>query len=90
MNPEEAAPTTVGGAINQLPQAPKAQVARWKQLVDSYLRGRTVLKRACLLIDARHGLKDSDREVMTMLDKAAVTYQVVLTKADKIKAGALA
>ena len=71
-------------------QAPKGLVSQWTQFVDAYLRGRTVLRRACLLIDARHGLKDSDREVMTMLDKAAVTYQVVLTKADKVKADALA
>lgn len=71
-------------------QAPKEQVAGWNRLVDDYLRGRVVLKRAFVLIDSRHGLKDADRDVMTMLDKAAVTYQIVLTKTDKIKPAALA
>jgi len=70
-------------------QAPKHLVAGWNQLVNDYLRGRVVLKRCYVLIDSRHGLKEVDREVMTMLDKAAVTYQVVLTKADKIKPSAL-
>jgi len=70
-------------------QAPKAQVAEWNNLVDTYLKGRVPLRRTCLLIDSRHGLKDVDREVMVMLDKAAASYQVVLTKADKIKASAL-
>ena len=70
-------------------QAPKSQVAQWTALVNAYLKGRAVLRRTCVLIDSRHGLKDNDLEVMTMLDKAAVTYQVVLTKADKIKASAL-
>ena len=65
-------------------QAPKTQVAQWTQLVNSYLKGRSVLRRTCLLIDSRHGIKDVDREVMTMLDKAAVVYQLVLTKIDKI------
>ncbi|OFX09718.1 MAG: YihA family ribosome biogenesis GTP-binding protein [Alphaproteobacteria bacterium RIFOXYD12_FULL_60_8] len=66
-------------------EAPKDVVARWRGLVFDYLRGRPNLRRACVLIDARHGLKTSDREVMKMLDEAAVNYQVVLTKADKIK-----
>lgn len=70
-------------------QAPKTQVAQWNNLVNAYLRGRAPLRRACVLIDSRHGLKDNDREVMTMLDKAAVTYQVLLTKVDKIKPAAL-
>ncbi len=70
-------------------QAPKDQVAQWTRLVNAYLKGRAVLRRACVLVDSRHGLKDSDREVMAMLDQAAVTYQIVLTKTDKIKAGAL-
>ena len=68
-------------------RAPKADVDRWTRLVDAYLRGRAPLRRALLLIDARHGLKDVDRRVMTMLDKAAVVYQVVLTKADKVRPG---
>lgn len=68
-------------------RAPKADVERWTRLVDAYLRGRAPLHRALLLIDARHGLKDVDRRVMAMLDKAAVVYQVVLTKADKVRPG---
>ncbi|MTJ82659.1 MAG: YihA family ribosome biogenesis GTP-binding protein, partial [Telmatospirillum sp.] len=71
-------------------QAPKDQVARWNALVNDYLRGRTVLRRVCVLVDARHGLKDSDSDMMAMLDRAAVTYQVILTKADKIGVNALA
>ena len=71
-------------------EAPKDMVKRWRFLINDYLRGRQVLKRTLVLIDARHGLKDVDREVMTMLDQAAVSYNVVLTKADKIKASSLA
>ena len=66
-------------------EAPKDLVKRWRRLVNDYLRGRAVLKRALVLIDARHGLKDVDREVMDMLDAAAVSYHLVLTKADKVK-----
>ena len=66
-------------------EAPRDMVKRWRFLINDYLRGRQVLKRALVLVDARHGLKDVDREVMTMLDKAAVSYNVVLTKADKVK-----
>lgn len=71
-------------------EAPKAKVEAWTGLVKDYLRGRPTLARVLLLIDARHGLKANDREIMTMLDEAAVTYQCVLTKADKIKPQALA
>ena len=71
-------------------KAPKDIVRKWRHLVNDYLRGRVVLRRALVLIDSRHGIKDVDREVMTMLDKAAVTYHLVLTKADKIKASELA
>jgi GTP-binding protein len=71
-------------------EAPKDLVKRWRQLVNDYLRGRAVLKRALVLIDSRHGLKDVDREVMKMLDDAAVSYHLVLTKADKVKPTALA
>jgi len=71
-------------------EAPKEQVRLWQELIDAYLRGRQVLRRTCLLVDSRHGIKDNDRQVMTMLDKAAVPYQLVLTKADKVKAPALA
>ena len=71
-------------------EAPKDMVKRWRFLINDFLRGRQVLKRTLVLVDARHGLKDVDREVMTMLDKAAVSYNIVLTKGDKIKATALA
>ncbi len=67
----------------------KSQVKEWTGLVDSYLKGRVNLRRTCVLVDARHGLKESDRGVMGMLDKAAQPYQVVLTKVDKVKAGYL-
>ena len=66
-------------------KAPKDLARRWRYLVNDYLRGRAVLKRALVLIDARHGLKDIDHEVMKMLDDAAVGYRIVLTKADKVK-----
>ncbi len=65
-------------------EAPKEQVDKWTELVFSYLQGRVTLKRVFLLIDARHGIKKNDEEVLTLLDKAAVSYQIVLTKADKI------
>ena len=71
-------------------KAPKDVVRKWRLVVNDYLRGRVVLRRALVLIDSRHGIKDVDREIMTMLDKAAVTYHLVLTKADKIKASELA
>ncbi|TZG24932.1 ribosome biogenesis GTP-binding protein YihA/YsxC [Sphingomonas montanisoli] len=71
-------------------KAPKDVVKKWRFLVNDYLRGRQVLRRALVLIDSRHGIKDVDREVMKMLDEAAVSYHVVLTKADKIKASELA
>ena len=70
-------------------KAPKEVVRKWRFLVNDYLRGRQVLMRTLVLIDARHGIKDIDREVMRMLDEAAVSYGLVLTKADKVKASAL-
>ena len=70
-------------------KAPRDMARRWRFLVNDYLRGRQVLKRTLLLIDGRHGLKDVDREVMKMLDDAAVSYRLILTKADKIKASEL-
>lgn len=70
-------------------KAPKDIVRKWRHVVNDYLRGRVVLRRALVLIDSRHGVKDVDREIMEMLDKAAVTYHIVLTKADKIKASEL-
>ena len=71
-------------------KAPPDLARRWRYLVNDYLRGRAALKRVLLLVDSRHGLKDIDRELMTMLDKAAVSYRLVLTKADKVKATDLA
>lgn len=66
-------------------KAPKSQVEAWTRLVFSYLRGRSTLRRVFVLIDSRHGIKKNDEEVLDLLDKAAVSYQIVLTKADKIK-----
>ena len=71
-------------------KAPKDMVRKWRYLVNDFLRGRDVLKRALVLIDSRHGIKDVDREILAMLDKAAVSYRIVLTKADKVKATDLA
>jgi GTP-binding protein len=71
-------------------QVSKSLKQSWQDLAAAYLRGRPTLKRICLLIDARHGVKDSDRETMTNLDKAAVVYQLVLTKADLLKHTAIA
>jgi GTP-binding protein len=71
-------------------EAPKDLVKRWRFLVNDFLRGRAVLRRAFVLVDSRHGLKPVDIEIMEMLDTAAVNYQLVLTKADKIKPTALA
>ena len=71
-------------------EAPKDLVKRWRFLVNDFLRGRAVLRRGFVLIDSRHGLKPVDSEIMTMLDSAAVSYQLVLTKADKVKASHLA
>jgi len=70
-------------------EAPKDLVKRWRFLVNDYLRGRAALKRALVLVDSRHGLKEVDREMMRMLDDAAVSYHLVLTKGDKVKSSAL-
>jgi GTP-binding protein len=86
----------IGGALRivDLPgygyaQAPEQLVRRWTKLVDLFLTGRAELMRAYLLIDARHGLKSLDTDMMSRLDKAAVSYQLVLTKTDKIDEAAL-
>ena len=71
-------------------KAPKSEIGRWTALTRDYLRGRACLKRVILLIDARHGLKPDDKDVMDALDKAAVAYQLTLTKADKVKPSELA
>jgi len=70
-------------------KAPPSVTEQWRRLVRDFLRGRVVLKRTLLLIDARHGIKAVDEDMMQMLDEAAVGYRVVLTKADKIKASEL-
>jgi GTP-binding protein len=70
--------------------APKAKVASWTALIHKFLQGRSNLARVYVLIDSRHGLKEVDLDVLKTLDKAAVSYQVVLTKADQVKAAELA
>lgn len=82
----------LGGALNlvDMPgygyaKVSKTQIADWTELIFKYLRGRPNLRCVFVLVDARHGLKDSDFELMDMLDEAAVSYRVVLTKIDKIK-----
>ena len=70
-------------------KAPLKVVENWRKLVRTFLRGRVPLKRTLVLVDSRHGLKDTDRDMMTMLDEAAVGYRIVLTKADKVKASEL-
>ena len=71
-------------------KAPKDVVKKWRYLINDFLRGRAVLKRTLVLIDSRHGVKDVDLDVLGMLDTAAVSYRIVLTKADKVKATELA
>ena len=66
-------------------EAPRAVVAKWQRLLRAYLAGRPTLRRAFVLIDTRHGIKEVDAEILTLLDRCAVTFQVVLTKADKVK-----
>jgi GTP-binding protein len=70
-------------------EAPRDLVKQWRHLINDYLRGRQVLARAFVLIDSRHGIKPVDNEILDMLDAAAVSYHVVLTKGDKIKASEL-
>ncbi|MGB0660917.1 MAG: ribosome biogenesis GTP-binding protein YihA/YsxC [Mangrovicoccus sp.] len=70
--------------------APVAVVQKWQALLRQYLSGRATLRRAFVLIDSRHGVKAVDEEIMALLDSAAVTFQVVMTKADKVKASELA
>ncbi len=71
-------------------KAPPKTVKKWRYLINDYLRGRQVLQRTFVLIDSRHGIKDTDKDVLDMLDKAAVSYRIVMTKADKVKSAALA
>ena len=67
-------------------KAPIKTVQQWRYLINDYLRGRVVLKRVFVLIDSRHGIKEVDHDIMGMLDAAAISYRIVLTKTDKIKA----
>jgi GTP-binding protein len=71
-------------------KAPIKTVQQWRYLINDYLRGRVVLKRVFVLIDSRHGIKEVDHDIMSMLDSAAISYRIVLTKTDKIKASDLA
>ena len=71
-------------------KAPIKTVQQWRYLINDYLRGRVVLKRVFVLIDSRHGIKEVDHDIMSMLDSAAISYRIVLTKIDKIKASDLA
>ncbi|MEO0810873.1 MAG: ribosome biogenesis GTP-binding protein YihA/YsxC, partial [Pseudomonadota bacterium] len=68
-------------------RAPKAKVEAWTRLIRDYLRGRPVLRRVYILVDSRHGLKDVDTLILDLLDEAAVPYQLILTKMDKLKVG---
>ena len=68
-------------------EAPVAVVEKWQRLLKAYLSGRATLRRAFVLIDARHGVKAADEEILTLLDRSAVTFQAVLTKADKLRPG---
>ncbi len=70
--------------------APKDKIAAWTELIRAYLRGRANLARVYVLVDARHGLKSADQEVLDLLDEAAVSYEIVLTKADAVKPAELA
>jgi GTP-binding protein len=83
--PECGAPYLVDMPGYGFAEAPKDKVEAWTRLVKNYLAGRQRLARVFLLIDARHGIKAVDNEIMKLLDEAAVSYQVVLTKADKVK-----
>lgn len=69
--------------------APVAVVEKWQRLLKQYLQGRQTLRRVFVLIDARHGAKAVDEEIMSLLDSAAVTFQVVMTKVDKLRGSAL-
>lgn len=68
-------------------EAPVAKVRAWQTLLKTYLAGRATLRRTFVLVDTRHGVKAADEEIMTLLDRSAVTFQVVMTKADKVKPG---
>lgn len=71
-------------------QAPRDKVQLWTDFIRKYLKGRPNLRRALVLIDSRHGLKEVDRDIMKLMDDSAVNYQIIMTKADKVKPGPLA
>lgn len=88
-------PTNVGLRLVDMPgygyaSAPKSKVAAWTDLIHKFLLGRASLARVYVLIDSRHGLKDVDTEILKTLDRAAVSYQIVLTKCDQVKPSELA
>ena len=70
-------------------KAPEKMVKQWQNVLKTYLRGRPNLRRVFVLIDSRHGIKDEDLEIMKMLDVSAVSYQIVLTKTDKVSVSEL-
>ncbi len=70
--------------------APKTKIASWTSLIHKFLLGRASLARVYVLIDSRHGIKDTDQDILTTLDRSAVSYQIVLTKADEVKAAEMA
>lgn len=70
-------------------KVPKEKVEAWTRMIKGYLRGRVNLRRVCVLVDSRHGIKDVDKQIMSLLDDAGVAYQIILTKADKISTTAL-
>ena len=87
-------PTNCGLRLVDMPgygyaQAAKTKIASWTTLIHKFLQGRSNLARIYVLIDSRHGIKDVDTEILKMLDRSAVSYQIVLTKADQIKAAEL-
>ena len=86
----DAGPTIVDMPGYGYARASKRQVRDWTRLLFDFLRARASLRRVYLLIDARHGIKANDLEALDLLDRAAVSYQVVLTKADEVKGGGLA
>jgi GTP-binding protein len=71
-------------------EAPIHEIESWTRLIESYLKGRSSLRRVCFLIDSRHGIKEADRPVMRLLDRSAVSYQIILTKIDKLRPAELA
>ena len=78
-------PAGPGRCYTGYANAPLQVVEKWQRLLKQYLGGRQTLRRAFVLVDSRHGIKKVDDEIMSLLDSSAVTFQVILTKADKVK-----